>query len=104
MSSNINNLERILRNVLPKENTKIHKLASETDEVLVVSKKAENNSYSFYTPEVNNLDSNNPSNNPKVILIPIDNIFDFLEDNNIIMELTKEEEEEEEEMPYGKNR
>lgn len=98
MSNNINNLEKNLKDAFPKEDIKIHKLASETTELLVVSKKAENNSYGFYTPEI----SNPNSDNPEVTLAPIDNIFDFLEENKIVMEITKDEEEEE--MLYGKNR
>ena len=98
MSNNINNLEKILKKVLPKENIKIHRLASKTNEVLLVSKKAGNNSYGFYLPEINNPNSGAP----KVTITTIDNLFDFLEDNKIIMEVTKEDEEEE--TRYGRNR
>lgn len=31
--------------------------------------------------------------NPEVTLSPIDNIFDFLEENKIVMEITKDDEE-----------
>ncbi len=98
MENQVDKIENILRTSLQDENTKIHRLASETNEILVVSKKGENNSYSFYEPQ---LQAENIEES-KVDLIPIDNIFDYLENNNVVMELPEQASETKD--TYGRGR
>lgn len=91
MEDKIKILESILRkNIQGDKNTKIHRLVSEKDNILIVSRRGQNNSYSFYTPQF----TESTEMTPKIVLVPIKNIFDFLEDNQVISELSETENEE----------
>jgi len=98
MKNKIDNLERKLKAKLSDENTKIHRLASETEELLVISKRGENNSYGFYKPQINELDNNVE----EITLTPIENIFDYLEEKKVIMEMISKDAEMEEN--YGRRK
>lgn len=88
---------KALENYLQDKDFKIHKLLSETEELIVISQKGEKNSYSFYIPDFKDLDTSTP----QVTLVPIPNIFDYLEEKNVIMEPMNDQEEPE---YYGRGR
>lgn len=91
INNNITDIERIIKTTADQEKVKIHKLKTKTDEILVVSQKEKNDSYCFFEPSI----SSQEGKVPAITLKPIEDIFDYLEEKEVNMNITENNESEE---------
>lgn len=82
-------MELILKTTLNREMYKVHKLKSNSKEIIVVSQKGKNESYNFFEPSIEQGEKRNA-----IKLKSIEDIFDYLEERNVDMnvKLNKESE------------
>lgn len=90
INTSVSNIENILKETLDQETSKIHKLMTDKSTILIVSQKGKNNSYSFFEPSISLKDTKKPV----VTLNPIVDIFDYLEEKKVNMNITTNSESE----------
>ena len=86
-STSLIDMESILKTTLNRDVFKVHKLKSNAKEILVVSQKE---SYNFFEPSIEQVEKRSA-----IKLKPIEDIFDYLEERNVDMNVKSNKESEE---------
>ncbi|MCI8460228.1 MAG: hypothetical protein HFE81_02415 [Bacilli bacterium] len=89
-STSLIDMESILKTTLNRDVFKVHKLKSNAKEILVVSQKGKNESYNFFEPSIEQVEKRSA-----IKLKPIEDIFDYLEERNVDMNVKSNKESEE---------